>query len=350
VAVKGVEGMNPRERVEEALRLRQPDRVPVHPHISRWAAKLTGSTVQDYYLKPEVMVQSQKTAWRLLGHEVVYIGSDITVEAQALGCQSSFPPQGPPMVVKPVLEDAARLPSLKPPKPRENRRMSLVLEALRRAEEEFRKSELMICGDVVGPLTLAGYLRGAENLVRDVARSSSHLPALLELATETIVSYAEEQVESGAHMVLINDPMASGSFVSPEHYRLYAAPYQRRIASCLRELGAYTMLHICGNTSERLGLMAETGIHALSLDAKVDLQFAKETVGKKVCIAGNLDPVRVLMEGKPEDVKREAAGAIEKAGGGGGFILMPGCGVPEPVPAENLKAMMDAVRAHGLYR
>lgn len=341
--------MNPRERVEEALKLRQPDRVPVHPHISRWAARLIGSTVQDYYLKPEVMVQGQKAAWELLGHEVVYIGSDITVEAQALGCQVSFPSQGPPMVVKSVVEDAACLQSLKPPKPRDSRRMSLVLEALKKAGEEFREPRLMVCGDVVGPLTLAGYLRGAENLVRDVAWSSGHLPALLELATETIVSYAEEQVESGAHMILINDPMASGSFVSPEHYRLYAAPYQRRIVSHLRKLGAYTMLHICGNTSERLRLMVETGVHALSLDAKVDLQFVKETVGKEACIAGNVDPVRVLMEGKPEDVKRETVKAIEKAGWGGGFILMPGCGVPVPVPAENLKAMMEAVRVHGLY-
>jgi len=95
--------------------------------------------------------------------------------------------------------------------------------------------------------------------------------------------------------------------------------------------------------------MVDAGARIIELDYQVDLAFAKNKVGKKVCIEGNIDPVSVLLNGKPNDVKREARECIKKAAKGGGFMLSSGCEVPLNVPFENVKAMVSAAKKYGQY-
>ncbi len=342
--------MDARERVEAALRLEEPDLVPIHPHISRWTAKLIGVTVREYYRSPELMVRGQKAAYELLGHEIVYIGSNLTAEAEALGCQIEYPEWDAPKVRQPILSSLEKLDDVRVPEPSSSPPLRVVLEALRIAEGEFKPKHLMVCGDVCGPFTLAGYLRGVNTLMIEVLRKPENVEAVLKLATETILAYLEEQVKAGTDLILMNDPLASGDMISPKHYERLVVPYQKTIVQHAKKLGCHPMLHICGNTADRLDLMASTGVEAISIEAKVDLAYAKEKVGRKVCIAGNVDPINVLMNGSPETVREETRRAIEKASKGGGFILMPGCGVPYGAPKENLKAMVEAARKYGVYK
>jgi uroporphyrinogen-III decarboxylase len=75
------------------------------------------------------------------------------------------------------------------------------------------------------------------------------------------------------------------------------------------------ILHICGDTSDRLDLMADSGAVAISLDNVVDLAFAKKQVGNRVLISGNVSPVTTMLMGTPEDVMREARNNLRQASG-----------------------------------
>jgi len=101
------------------------------------------------------------------------------------------------------------------------------------------------------------------------------------------------------------------------------------------------MIHICGNTTRILQDIVDIGPNCFSLEKKVDLRQAKEVLGGKVCVAGNVSPTGAFLNGRPDEVIAEARDCVRAWGGGGGFILMLGCDFPKTVPLENVLALMS---------
>jgi len=149
--------------------------------------------------------------------------------------------------------------------------------------------------------------------------------------------------------VQAGDSLASPDMISPATYRKWAWPSEHKFFEAINPVaerhGAATVLHICGNTTPVLDLMANTGAQILELDHKVSLKTAKRLVGNRVCLMGNLDPVELLWRGSPRAVDLAARQAIAEAGADAGFILGSGCEVPVSAPPENLKAMIAAAHS-----
>ena len=88
-------------------------------------------------------------------------------------------------------------------------------------------------------------------------------------------------------------------------------------------------------------------LNELSLDNIIDLGRAVEELGNQIPIAGNVDPVEVVMNGSREEIHREALRCIEigqKAEKGYG--LATGCDVPETAKPVQIDWMMEAVREY----
>ena len=82
---------------------------------------------------------------------------------------------------------------------------------------------------------------------------------------------------------------------------------------------------------------------------QTDLIKAKEVLGDRICLRGNV-PASLLNVGTPEQVKEYCRKLIENVGKGGGFILDGATGIPDEARPENVKAMAEAVREYGVYR
>ena len=80
----------------------------------------------------------------------------------------------------------------------------------------------------------------------------------------------------------------------------------------------------------------------------MDMAKAKEVLGDRACIAGNL-PVSVLCTGTPQEVKEGCRRLIETCAQGGGYILTGAASMNEGNP-ENLRAMMEAAKEYGVYK
>jgi uroporphyrinogen decarboxylase len=141
--------------------------------------------------------------------------------------------------------------------------------------------------------------------------------------------------------VNLADPVASGDMLSPQAFRRFAAPFLKELVKRAREKGKFSMIHICGNTSKILQDIADIGPNCFSLDKKVDLRQAKNVLGGKVCVAGNVSPTAAFLNGRPEEVVAEAKDCVRAWGRGGGFILTLGCDFPKTVPWENILALMS---------
>jgi len=105
------------------------------------------------------------------------------------------------------------------------------------------------------------------------------------------------------------------------------------------------VLYICGNTTYILKAMAATGAEGLSLDTPVKLHEVIDMIPDVVLI-GNVDPVRVMLQGSPEKVYENTLDLRRKMKGHKNFILSTGCDLPPETPFENIEAFVKAGRAN----
>lgn len=55
--------------------------------------------------------------------------------------------------------------------------------------------------------------------------------------------------------------------------------YTKRLLDLVKRNDVKTILHICGDTEDRLESMAETGIYCLNLDEVIDFEKARKMLG-----------------------------------------------------------------------
>lgn len=91
------------------------------------------------------------------------------------------------------------------------------------------------------------------------------------------------------------------------------------------------------------------GIRGVSIDSAVDIGFAKETVGDKMSIMGNVSPIEIL-EGTPDSIQAAVIDCFRKCWDNPcGFTIAPGCDIPVQAPLENIDAYMKAARMCAKY-
>jgi MtaA/CmuA family methyltransferase len=166
---------------------------------------------------------------------------------------------------------------------------------------------------------------------------------LLERCVEVEIAFAERQVEAGADIIGLGDAIASQ--ISSSMYERFALPYEQRIFAAVHKRGALSRLHICGDTSHIVGLMARTGADIIDLDWMVDMRTAAEAyapAGPALC--GNFDPVQVMLRGTEDEVRSAVKSCLDA--GGPRSISAAGCEIPDGTPYGNLRAQAQALRSY----
>ena len=215
--------------------------------------------------------------------------------------------------------------------------------------------ELSVHAEVFSPFSqfmeLLDYTSGLMALMDDPAKVKACLEALSDGAIELGRGYARQ----GAHAILVSSAFAGGGFISRQHYKEFVLPYERKVIQGIKaevDIPIYT--HTCGAIGDRLDLMEETGTNGIdTLDppplGNVEIVDAKRQVRDGMFIKGNLDGVNTLLLGTPEDVMQAARERIEAAAAGGGYILSTACSVPPAAPPENILTLREAVESYGRY-
>jgi MtaA/CmuA family methyltransferase len=148
------------------------------------------------------------------------------------------------------------------------------------------------------------------------------------------VAFANAQFAAGADIVVLADH-ATRNLVGPYHYRDLLLPIHQEVTA---QINGPLILHVCGNCSDRLELFAQSGVDGYHFEWQVDAKDAVRRVGDKISLVGNVNNPRVLLQGTPEDVYRQARYAIEA----GVNIIAPECAIPLSTPLANLRAIVEA--------
>lgn len=334
--------MNKKERVFEALRLREPDEVPASLFGGgMWTVSTSGTDFESLIGRPQEMARVNIETSRRMGFPIIYMGSGYkNFHVAALGGRIKFRGAGAPDLEAPLITHPDELDELDLDDLAEDELVQTVWEATRIVAAELG-DEVVVSATAWGPFTLAAQIYGVENMMRSVIKRPQDAKKVVEFATQVAKRfYAPLLEEKVIPMITIADMSSSGDLVSRQHFAEFALPQLQMLIADAKSMGAYTLLHVCGDTSDKLDLLSETGADCVSVDYKIDLSEAKDLFRGRTCLAGNVHPVHVLLEGSPADVEVACLDCLGKAASGGGFILMPGCDIPPMVSEENVRAFL----------
>jgi uroporphyrinogen decarboxylase len=231
--------------------------------------------------------------------------------------------------------------------------MSVIIDATRIVRDALG-DEVAIRTSGTGPFSLASYFIGTQEFLIEVGMANAGLPGsnaeaihhALDLAADGLIAFGKACFDAGSDLLHCGDSLASCDVISPRDYERWAHPYERKVIQAWKDYGAKTLLHICGDSTKVLDLYADTGADIIEIDHKVDLAHAKQVVGDRCCVIGNVDPVTVILQGTPERVREASDAALDAAARGGGYVLGSGCVVPRITPLENIRAMVAAAREY----
>ena len=153
----------------------------------------------------------------------------------------------------------------------------------------------------------------------------------MELLLPVTIAFANAQVEAGADCILICDH-ASADLCSPTVYANFLAPIHTRLAE---EIKIPLILHICGNTRDRIKKIVDTRLNCFHWDTKSGTpEQIRKLAGDKLALMGGINN-KSLLTGSPEDISWQSIQA-QRAGID---IIGPECAIPLKTPLRNLKAI-----------
>jgi uroporphyrinogen decarboxylase len=339
--------MNGKERVFEAFRLGEPDRVPASLFGGgMWTVLNSGTDFESLVGRPQEMARINIETSRRMGFPIIHMGSGYkNFHVAALGGSIKFRGAGAPDLEGALVTDADELENLDLDNLARHELIQTVWEATRIVASELG-DKVAVSATAWGPFTLAAQIYGVENMMRAVIKRPQDAKKVVGFATQVATRFYQPLLEEKViPMITIADMSSSGDLVSRQHFVEFALPQLQTLIDDTKSKGAYTLLHVCGDTSDKLDLLAETGADCVSVDHKIDLGQAKDLFRGRTCLAGNVHPVDVLLQGSPAEVEAACRDCLDQAAPGGGFILMPGCDIPPTVPEENVRAFVGAAES-----
>ncbi len=329
--------MNARERWGLLLIDELPDRPPVFPLVTCHSASVHGCDLIQYCTNGKVLAESQLTAQRKYGHDGLSVFSDVGIIAEAMGSRYQLREFEVPILDRPIIDDVAKIDTLKIPDPGTNGRLSVYLHAIEHLYTAMG-DVLPIFAYIPSPFTTSAGLRGINDFLMDTITDPEAAHSLLELSLEAAIRFCDECVLAGALPILV-DPLASGSIISRSTFTEFALPYNRRLIDYLHRYDLDISLHICGDTANIIDLIGDTGADLFSFDL-LDVDTAIHAIGDRVRLVGNLPP-NGLLSSSNYDISESCQNTLIKGlRNPKGFVLSTGCEVPIRCDSDKLKQLI----------
>jgi uroporphyrinogen decarboxylase len=165
---------------------------------------------------------------------------------------------------------------------------------------------------------------------------------ILAVTADAVTAYLNAQIEAGAQSVMIFDSW--GGTLSHYAYHEFSLPYLQRILDGLkREHDGVRVPSIVFTKGGGLWIesIADIGCDAVGLDWTMDIGVARQRVGQKVALQGNLDPAALFAT--PEVIHNEVEKILASYGYGSGHVFNLGHGISQFTNPDNAAALVHAV-------
>jgi hypothetical protein len=371
--------VNSKERIDSAVNLEIPDRVPIAPLLDHFAATYTGISMAELMsdrsrrigavletmegLGPWDMSFAAETAnetllkWGMAaplktpGKELP--SDEIHQFAETETLKVDDYDQLSEMGVSQFRSMVRRrlYPEITPES--EPALLQQVLLDMRSDREEIEATgcEMAVGGFLQLPLEWLSLGRSMEEFIFDLHDRPEKVKDATRLLRDDGASMGIGMAEFvGVPRVFIGMSRSSPSFLSPALVEEFVWPDFEYITRAAIDAGLTVLLHCDTNWTRAYDLFKRLPPRSciLELDGDSDIFKAKEALGDHLCIMGDVPAYLLAFRGKDE-VLAYCRRLIDEVGRGGGFILSSGCSIPANARVENVVALREAVDEWGRY-
>ena len=367
--------MNSRERVLTALNHKEPDKVPIDlgGTIVTTLTRVAYQNLRNYLGMPpdDKPVISHRQMDTVYPREDLLQRYEVDVRAVAMKGPWCFEPREMPDnsfydefnirwkkasyyydVVERPLADATvhDLATAAWPDPYDPGRVAGLREE---AQALYENTEYAIVADIMclGPFEGGCVLRGYEQFLTDLYWDPHFAEALLDKITETDIALWDaflNAVGDYVHIVAQGDDVGiqTGPYISPEMYRKFIKPRQRRIFEFIHSrTQAKIFYHSCGSVYDLIPDFIEIGVDILNpiqrSAKKMDIAQMKREFGRDLCFwGGAIDVQQVLPFATLQQIEDEVKRTLDIMAPGGGYVFFP---------SHNIQADVTPDRIHHMY-
>ncbi|MGN6087012.1 uroporphyrinogen decarboxylase [Trinickia sp.] len=278
--------------------------------------------------------------------------SDILTVPDAMGLGLSFAAGEGPRFAHPVRteQDVARLRV-----PDIDATLGYVtdaVKAIRRALTDGQgRQRVPLIGFSGSPWTLACYMvegAGSDDFrtVKSMLYARPDLMhRILDINAQAVAAYLNAQIEAGAQAVMIFDTW--GGALADGIFQRFSLHYIDAVVQRLvREHDGARVPVITFTKGGGLWLedIAACGVDAVGLDWTVNLGRARERVGSRVALQGNLDPT--VLFASPDAIRAQARAVLDSYGNHPGHVFNLGHGISQFTPPEHVAELVDEVHRY----
>ncbi len=230
---------------------------------------------------------------------------------------------------------------------------ALTCRGLSRVQKDSGDRIFLFGGFHGGIFELTWQCMGFDRFVIAARRQKDFIARMIRFYTDYFCTMVEAIAAAGLPGVLYSDDMAfrSGPMLNPRLFEELFGEAFRRITDTAHTLGLKIVAHTCGNVYSLLEWLADCGfdgVHSLEPTAGVELSKAKEMIGDRLCLIGNMDVTHILIDGDRDEVREAVRASIRDAGAGGGYTVAPTNTHPG-ISVQRLEWMIEAVEEYGGY-
>jgi [methyl-Co(III) methanol-specific corrinoid protein]:coenzyme M methyltransferase len=296
-----------------------------------------GNTLPAAHSDPAMMADLATDVQQCTGFENLGAPFCLTVEAEALGSNVDLgTASSEPKIREEAFDSITSVPLGSFRSLLENGRINTVAEAMSRLNS--RHPDLPVVGNISGPVSTAASLVEPVAFLKGLRKHRDAAHRLLQHVTDFLVDYARILCESGATVITIGDPTATGEILGPRLFAEFATPYLNQLIRGIRQTGVPAIVHICGDISSVWDQIPHLESDSISTDAMVDLTALKRDFSHLITM-GNVSTF-LLQFGNPSRVEARTAVLIRN----GIDIISPACGLSTSTTLDNIRALTTTVR------
>jgi uroporphyrinogen decarboxylase len=290
---------------------------------------------------PELAAEVTIQPVDLIGVDAAIIFSDILVIPEAMGMHLEMNHARGPVFNHPIRNEKDAK-NLKPITAQKD--LKYVLDAIALTKKELN-GRVPLIGFSGAPWTLLTYMveghgsKTFSNVKKLIYNNPELAHKILYKLTDAVADYLSAQIEAGANAVQIFDTWAG--MLSPRDYLVFALKYVNQVILKVKRKDE-PIIYFPKGVHYRMRTTADCGADVIGIDWTIDMAKARNKIGNRVAIQGNLDPTVLYAE--PNFIKREARKVLQSFGEGNGHIFNLGHGILPDIKPDHAKALVDFVK------
>lgn len=293
---------------------------------------------------PELACEVTLQPLRRFPLDAAILFSDILTVPDAMGLGLQFVEGEGPRFERPI-RDSHDVDRLFVPDP--DASLRYVMDTVRRVRRELA-NQVPLIGFSGSPWTLATYMVEGQSS-SDFRRikgllfsDATRLKRLLAVLVASVTAYLNAQIEAGAQAVMIFDTW--GGSLAADHFLHYSRDPMSAIVDGLtrsKDGQRVPVIVFTKGGGSWLPALADTGCDALGIDWTCSLRQARASVGHRVALQGNLDPLALFAP--PARLRAEVEAVLADFGAGAGHVFNLGHGVLPEVDPDQVALCVETV-------